>query len=106
LGYNGLLEEGLRGAGEPRSVLLGESAGLVISVALLFLLVPSFGIVGAAAASLFGYASVSATLVWSVGRRVHITPRSLIVPTRTDISALRHQASLGARAMRSRMARK
>jgi O-antigen/teichoic acid export membrane protein len=106
LGYNGLLEEGLRGAGEPRSVLLGESVGLAVTVTLLFLLVPPIGVVGAAIASLFGYAGVTATLVWSTRRRVPISVRSLMVPTRTDIAALAHQVALGVRRARSRVSRK
>ena len=103
LGYNGLLEEGLRGAGEPRSVLLGESVGLAVTLILLFSLVPSLGIVGAAIASLFGYASVTVTLIWTTRRQVPISVRSLIVPTRTDVSVLRHHLALGVRAVRSRM---
>lgn len=87
LGLNGLLEEGLRGAGEPRSVLIGEALGLAVAVALLIILVPSMGIEGAATASVAGYCLVTVALVVQITRRLGLTTSSLLIPRAADRQA-------------------
>ena len=85
LGLNGIIEEGLRGLEEPRSVLVGELAGLGVMGLLLFALVPTAGITGAAVASLVGYAVVTATLAWRIRIRSLLRVSNLLVPRRGDL---------------------
>ncbi|HEV2125526.1 MAG TPA: oligosaccharide flippase family protein [Chloroflexota bacterium] len=85
LGLNVIIEEGLRGLGSPRSVLLAESTGLAVTVLLLVLLVPRLGIIGAALASLVAYAMVNAILVWTLKRRVGVGASELLVPRLADL---------------------
>ena len=92
LGLNGIIEEGLRGLGEPRSVLVGELAGLVMTGVLLFALVPIAGIIGAAVASLAGYTVVTATLAWLIRSRSHVRVSDLLVPRRADIQDMVQRA--------------
>lgn len=92
LGLNGVIEEGLRGLGEPRSVLVGELAGLVVTALLLFALVPKAGITGAAVASLGGYSVVTATLAWRIMVRNHVRLSDLLVPRKSDLQDLVERA--------------
>jgi O-antigen/teichoic acid export membrane protein len=85
LGLNGIIEEGLRGLGEARSVLTGEATGLTVTVLLLFVLVPRMGITGAGAASLAGYAAVTLTLAWSTTAHTGIRLSKLLLPNITDV---------------------
>lgn len=94
LGLNGIVEEGLQGVGEPRPVLFGELVGLALTLPLLFLLVPTFGILGAAVASLVGYAAVCASLSSSARRRLGISPWDLLVPRRTDLRRMQNRFQL------------
>lgn len=64
---NFVLESVLRGLGKPRKVLLAELIGLVITVVLLYLLLPKYEIMGAGIASLAAYAGigfVSGFFIW------------------------------------------
>lgn len=88
LGLNGIIEEGLRGLGEPRSVLIAELAGLAVTAGMLFTLVPTVGISGAALASLGGYGVVTATLAWRIRVRNHVRVSDLLVPRRTDLQGM------------------
>lgn len=60
---NGVLEEGLKGMGQPRFVLVSEAAGVVVTGLLLWLLLRPFQAVGAAIASLTAYALTTAFLL-------------------------------------------
>lgn len=91
LGLNGIIEEGLRGLGNPRSVLLAESTGLVVTVVLLFLLVPKMGITGAALASLLAYTMVNVVLILTLRKRVGMGFSELLVPRSADIHGMRRQ---------------
>lgn len=96
LGVNGIIEEGLRGMGEPRTVLIGESAGLAITVLILFILVPRLGITGAAVASLAGYATTCAALCWRTKVATHLDISALLIPRREDFRQMLHRIqSLG-----------
>lgn len=87
-GVNIIGQEGLRGLGRPGLVLRSEALGLVVTLAALAVLLPSFAIMGAALASLVGYLTVAA-LVAVGGRGVTSLPiRHLLVPTRADLVGL------------------
>jgi O-antigen/teichoic acid export membrane protein len=87
LGFNQVLEEGLRGLGRPTAVLWSEVVGLAISVVLLVLLLRPLGIIGAALASLCGYASVTALLLRSARDIIGLPLSEIIIPRRRELRA-------------------
>jgi O-antigen/teichoic acid export membrane protein len=64
------LEDGLRGLGRPRQVLAAEVVGLVVTAALLWQLLPSLNILGAALASVGAYAAITFRLAYAIRREV------------------------------------
>ena len=72
-GVAGVITALLYGIGRPGLNSLGLGAGLVITVALDLLLIPSFGATGAAVASAAAYVSSTLALVW-LFRRVSTRP--------------------------------
>jgi O-antigen/teichoic acid export membrane protein len=82
---NSVIEEGMRGLGNPMAVLHAELAGLVVTGVSLYLLLRPMGIVGASLASMLGYSTVMATLMlrawWLTGE----SPVSLLVPSRSEV---------------------
>lgn len=86
LGLNGILEEGLSGLGKPRSVLVGELAGLLVTILLLLVLLPRLGIIGAAHASLGGYTATFAVLTWLVRRQSDRPISEFLIPGSSDIA--------------------
>jgi O-antigen/teichoic acid export membrane protein len=67
---NMTLEDCLRGLGRPRQVLAAEVLGMIVTVALLWLLLPSLNIFGAALASLVAYAAITLRLAYAIRREV------------------------------------
>jgi len=63
LGFNSVLEEGLKGLGAPKAVMWAEFGGLPVTAISLALLLKPFGIMGAAFSSLFGYSTVTLLLL-------------------------------------------
>ena len=63
LGMNSVLGDGLRGLGLPAGQAYGEITGLIFTVIFLFLLIPMFGILGAALASVISYLSTLIVLI-------------------------------------------
>lgn len=100
LGISQVLEDGLRGLGHPHMVLLAECGGLVVTVLALVLLLPPLAIMGAALASLCGYATTIALLVLQARRLTGIPASTFLVPTRHDIAlSWQHGRSLLERLM-------
>lgn len=97
LGLNSIIEEGLRGLGETRSVLVGELGGLVVTGLLLFAFVPRLGITGAAVASLGGYATVTATLACRINVRNDVRVSDLLVPRLGDLQDMAGRARAAAK---------
>lgn len=64
LSSNQVAEDILRGRGQPLAPAIAETAGVVATLALLFVLVPRYGIRGAAATSTIAYVGVSLLLIW------------------------------------------
>lgn len=54
-GMNLILEDSIRGMGFPRKILIAEVSSLIITIILLFILLPVWGIMGAAVGSLVAY---------------------------------------------------
>lgn len=79
-GLNLVLDDVLRGLGRPGAVLWAKLGGLIATAGTLAILLPRFGMMGAAWASLLG--SGAATLIaamWTV-RVTSVTPMALLVP--------------------------
>ncbi len=76
LGLNYVLSDSLRALNKPATVAATETAGLVMTAALLALFVPRWGIVGAAVACLGAYSAIAAILMVHVRRATahHPTP--------------------------------
>lgn len=87
-GWNWVLEEGLRGLGRPASVLWGELTGLAVTVVMLVTMLRSFGLMGAALASLGGYATVTVALLVEGRRHTRLPLRELVIPTTSDLRLL------------------
>jgi O-antigen/teichoic acid export membrane protein len=87
LSFNQVLEEGLRGLGDPTSVMWSELGGLAATVVALLLLLRPLGIMGAALASVCGYTVVAALLVRRAREVTGLPLAEIIVPRRREISA-------------------
>jgi len=81
LAWAGITEEGLRGLGRPTIVLVAEGVGAVVTVATLPVLLTTYGIFGAAVASLVGYSTVAVVTVVAISHSTHQKVRSLVIPT-------------------------
>lgn len=75
----------LAGAGRPEVNLAVSGASLVVTVALDLLLIPPFGMAGAAVASSIAYVTAAVVIVVLYCRFVRRSARSVLVPTRSDV---------------------
>jgi O-antigen/teichoic acid export membrane protein len=71
LACNNVLENGLRGLGHPLIPTLGELAGVVATLVGLWFLLPRWGILGAAWASVLSYGVTSTVVAFSMLRVLH-----------------------------------
>ncbi len=85
---NQVLEEGSRGLGYPVFSLRAEVGGLVATGIGLWFLLPSLEIVGAALASVLGYSTVTALLLWQLKRNFGLRPGRYLAPSGTDWNML------------------
>jgi O-antigen/teichoic acid export membrane protein len=83
-----MLAEGVKGLGRPMVVSVSEVAGLAATALLLRVLVPPFGIVGAALASLGAYALTTVVLLWGLQRSAACAWRDLLMVRRDEWTAL------------------
>ena len=88
LNGNLVVHEMARGLGHPDLGMWAEGVGLIFTVILLFALLPLWGGVGAAIASLVSYSIVFVIIVLLLSRRVHISSRSFL-PHLSDINEYR-----------------
>lgn len=77
-GLNGVLEEMLRGLGEPGWPLRAQLAGLVVTLGLLGLLLQRYAAVGAAVASVGSYIAILVVLLVGIRRRARVDLLSLV----------------------------
>lgn len=85
---NLVLSNGLRGIGRPLATAWAEGIGLIMTLALLYLLLPIYDIMGAAIASLTAYVVTYVVLVFSAARFTNQPAQQMIIPTREDIRRL------------------
>lgn len=81
LAWAGIAEEGLRGLGRPVIVLVAEVIAAVVTLAALPVLLHTYGIFGAAVASLLGYSTIAAVTVVAISHSTHQRIRPLVIPT-------------------------
>jgi O-antigen/teichoic acid export membrane protein len=81
LAWAGIAEEGLRGLGRPTIVLVAEMVAAVVTLAALPVLLHTYGIFGAAVASLLGYSTIAIFTVAAISQSTHQGIRSLVIPT-------------------------
>lgn len=80
-----LLEEGLRGLGEPFPILWAELGGLVITGISLLALLRPIGIIGAAISSLLGYTVVWVILMINVSSITALSFTEIVVPRYSEV---------------------
>lgn len=88
LNSNLVIHEMARGLGYPGLGMWAEGIGLIFTVILLYVLLPLWGGVGAAIASLVSYSIVFIVIVFLLSRRVKISTRSFL-PRLSDINEYR-----------------
>jgi len=88
LGMNQFLEEAVRGLGRPGLATVAELCGFAVTAVGLAVLLPRFGILGAALASLLSYTTVLIMLVVILHRRLGLRPRDLLLPRPADVRSL------------------
>jgi O-antigen/teichoic acid export membrane protein len=88
LGMNDILSTAFLGIGRPDITSKGELVGLVVTVAALSALLPRYGVLGAALASLLAYGSVHLYLMRQAVVVIGADLKSLCVPTHDDLAAL------------------
>jgi O-antigen/teichoic acid export membrane protein len=81
LAWAGIAEEGLRGLGRPTIVLVAEVVAAVVTLAALPVLLRTYGIFGAAVASLLGYSTIAVFTIVAISHSTHQRIRPLVIPT-------------------------
>jgi O-antigen/teichoic acid export membrane protein len=80
LGMNRVLGAVARGIGRPLDAGVAEGLALIVTVLALAVLLPMFGLMGAAVASLLAYLASAAWMLQKARRALGVTARSLILP--------------------------
>jgi O-antigen/teichoic acid export membrane protein len=85
LGTGAVVGGVLRGLGRPGTASLLSGGAVVVTIVLDVTLIPAFGTVGAAIASLCAYAFFGVASVIYLARHTGLSPRELVIPTRDDL---------------------
>ena len=85
---NIILEEGIRGYGQPKHILKAELCGLLITAISLLIFLRPLRIMGAALASLFGYSITTIVMLVKISHTTGYPISSLIWPNKSDINML------------------
>ena len=88
LSMNLVLSTAFRGVGRPDVASKAELVGLIVTGGALVLMLPRYGVYGAAVASLVAYLSVHAYMLTRAREIIGTQSRSLYVPTQDDVIAL------------------
>lgn len=88
-GSNYVFEDGVRGLGDTPAVFWAESRGLVVTAVVLATSLRPLGILGAALASIAGYATTTFFLVIRVCNHSSADWHTVVVPNRSDVSILK-----------------
>jgi antigen flippase len=87
-GLNIILEEALRGLGETTGIFWAETAGLTVTAFSLALLLRPFGIMGAGAASVLGYAVTCGVLVFRICGSADCSVSDVLLPRGADLRSI------------------
>jgi O-antigen/teichoic acid export membrane protein len=88
LAVNRVVAAGLRAFNHPLAPGIAEFAGLVTDLVLIVVLVPALSITGAAAASIAGSSVGLVIVIWLYSRRLSFTSLGLLMPARSDLTAI------------------
>jgi O-antigen/teichoic acid export membrane protein len=91
---NGIIEDGLRGLGDTRSILTAELVGFAATAISLALLLNLMGTLGAAVSSIVGYAATLCSLTIAM-RRHEVGVRAALMPRLADLRYVRGAVTLG-----------
>lgn len=86
-GVNAVVEDGLRGLGDAKSIVSAEGLGALANAGVLALMIVSFGILGAAVAALAGSAVTLALLIDRASKQTGLPWWVVVRPTREEILA-------------------
>ena len=100
LGFSFVLQEGLRGLGRPYAVLKAELTGLVVTGLALAAMLRPMGIIGAAIASLLGYSTTMASLLFCIQRYAGVPATALLLPRSEEIQLVLAHLARFARMLR------
>lgn len=92
-GVNQVLEEGLRGLGEPKAVLISETLGWISMGVGIAVLLPRFYLVGLASGSLLGHSITTLALLVYTSHRTDRSVGTLCCPRAEDFRLLRERLS-------------
>ena len=95
LGMNEILSTAFLGIDRPDITSKGELVGLAVTVAALSALLPRYGVLGAAVASLLAYGSIHVYLARQARIILGTDLKSLCIPTHDDLAALRRAGGRG-----------
>jgi O-antigen/teichoic acid export membrane protein len=87
-GINCIMEEGLRGLGEPKGIFWAEAAGLAATIVSLAAMLRPLGILGAGIASVIGYGLTFVVLACSIKHTSGIALRVFLIPRLEDARVL------------------
>ncbi len=88
LGLNRVLEGILQGIGRPLDAGAAESIALVATVLGLAILLPPFGLIGAAVASVVAYLASAVWMTLRLSAALGVRPHSLLLPSRSTLRTL------------------
>ncbi len=88
LAWVGVAEEGLRGIGKPKFVLLAEIFAAITTITLLPIFLHLFGIFGAAIASLIAYFLTALICSLSISKSLNIPLSNIVVPNKNTFKIL------------------
>jgi Na+-driven multidrug efflux pump len=97
LGAGAVVTGNLRGRGRPGTSSILAGATVVVTLVLDVLLIPPYGVTGAALASVCAYWFYGIAGVLTLSRSSGLSPRTLVLPTRQELQAYA-QAARRARA--------
>lgn len=98
LGAGAVVTGNLRGLGKPGTSSILAAATVVVTLVLDVVLIPHYGVTGAALASVCAYWFYGVASVLSLSRLCGLSPRTLVLPTRRELRAYA-RAAAGARAV-------
>lgn len=96
----------IAGRGRPGPVSAGATVALFTNVVANLILIPRFGIVGAAMASLISYSALALMMLIVASRLAHLSPLALVVPGKAEVRLLWSAAGRAVSSLRARLAKR